>query len=105
MLETIDIKSRAYWFKVVEMLQQNWALIEEVNSNQYRIYFISDTSGVFDEMNFNSLDDAISSLERNGFRLYSKNGAESMYLNPPEPPFQRREHPNGKIYSSGMFWI
>jgi hypothetical protein len=35
--------------KVVEMLQQNWALIEDEVAGAVRVYFISDTSGVFDE--------------------------------------------------------
>jgi hypothetical protein len=27
--ETVEIRSRDYWFKIVEFLQQNWALIDE----------------------------------------------------------------------------
>ena len=27
--KTVEIRSRDYWFKIVEFLQQNWALIDE----------------------------------------------------------------------------
>jgi hypothetical protein len=27
--ETAEIRSHDYWFKIVEFLQQNWALIDE----------------------------------------------------------------------------
>ena len=32
--EFVEILSRDYWFKVVEMLQQNWALIEPSQSGK-----------------------------------------------------------------------
>jgi hypothetical protein len=28
MIERVDVKSRDYWVKFVEMLQQNWALVD-----------------------------------------------------------------------------
>ena len=46
----VDIVSHDYWVKIVEMLQQNWALIDDLPDGQVRVYFISDASGVFDEM-------------------------------------------------------
>ena len=27
--KVVEIRSRDYWFKIVEFLQQNWALIDE----------------------------------------------------------------------------
>jgi hypothetical protein len=39
------------------MLQQNWALIEAQGSGCV-VYFISDTSGVFDQIEFRTVDDA-----------------------------------------------
>lgn len=49
MNEPVTIHSTDFWVKVVEMLQQNWALIEDEVAGAVRVYFISDTSGVFDE--------------------------------------------------------
>ncbi len=104
MEDIIEIKSREYWFKVVEMLQQNWALIDESDDGGCKVYFIGDTSGVFDEMEFQSLDEASSALRRNGFALYAEDKKAQEFIVPPEPPFHRRTHPNGPIYSSGRFW-
>ena len=52
MSEPVPIQSTDYWVKVVEMLQQNWALIEAAKPEGVCVYFISDTSGIFDEMSF-----------------------------------------------------
>lgn len=39
----VEIHSRDYWVKVIEMLQQNWALIDpEYEKGQVRIYFFLD---------------------------------------------------------------
>ena len=32
--DEVKITSREYWFKVIEMLQQNWALIEFLSDNE-----------------------------------------------------------------------
>ena len=104
MTEQVPIQSRDYWFKVIEMLQQNWALIDPSDSDAVRVYFISDTSGVFDEMAFSSVDEASTALGRNGFRRFADETEVRSFLTPPCPPFRRAEHPNGPIYSSGRFW-
>ncbi len=49
MNEPVTIHSTDFWVNVVEMLQQNWALIEDEVAGAVRVYFLSDTSGVFDE--------------------------------------------------------
>ncbi len=102
--ELISIESRDYWVKVVEMLQQNWALFSPEQGNNVRIHFISDTSGVFDTMVFPSEADAISALRRNGFSRYADHVQLQSFLCPPKSPFHHRAHPNGHIYSSGRFW-
>ena len=66
----VKIKSRDYWFKVVDFLQQNWALIDE-QEDCVLVWFFGDTAGVFDELSFKSLDDALEALIRNGFRRYA----------------------------------
>jgi hypothetical protein len=43
----IAIQNTDFWVKIVEMLQQNWAVIEAEDENAARVYFINDTSGVF----------------------------------------------------------
>ena len=47
-----EIRSRDYWVKVVEMLQQNWALIDVEPDGSCIVHFIHDGSGKFDEMKF-----------------------------------------------------
>ena len=104
MIETVQIESDDFWVKVVEMLQQNWALIEPVPSGGVCVYFISDASGVFDEIAFPSTAKAIFALTRSGFRCYAKKQKLQSFLSPPSAPFHRHPHPNGLIYSSGRFW-
>lgn len=103
MNEEVPIQSRDYWFKVIEMLQQNWALID-ADPTGVVVYFFGDTSGVFDEMRFPSQDSAMSALQMNGFRCFADDASASSFVRCPEPPFTRRPHPNGPIYSSGRFW-
>lgn len=101
--DIIPIQSRGYWFKIVDFLQQNWALVDAVDEGCV-IWFFSDTSGVFDELRFPSANDAEAALRRNGFTLFEEDPTASAMLHRPEPPFVRRPHSNGLIYSSGRFW-
>lgn len=100
----IEIKSRNYWFKIVEFLQTNWALIDEQEDGKAHVWFFGDTAGVFDEMQFDTLEAAVHGLMDNGFDLYDENDEVKKFLTPPKPPFKRDTHPNGPIYSSGRFW-
>jgi hypothetical protein len=104
MSKTISIESRDFWVKVVGMLQQNWALVDPEQSGGVRIHFITDTSAVFDAMNFPLHADAIAALKLNGFKRYADDEQLQSFLRPPEPPFHPGSHPNGPIYSSGRFW-
>jgi hypothetical protein len=104
MTDPVEIISRDFWVKVVEMLQQNWALVDAGDDASARIYFVSDTGGVFDEMLLPSREEAESALRRNGFRRFSASPDLQAFLSPPREPFQRARHPNGPIYSSGRFW-
>jgi hypothetical protein len=103
MTEEVPIQSRDYWFKVIEMLQQNWALIDS-DAAGVVVYFFGDTSAVFDEMRFPSQDSAMSALQTNGFQRFADDASASSCVRCPKPPFTRRPHPNGPIYSSGRFW-
>jgi hypothetical protein len=104
MKELIKIKSRDYWFKVVGMLQQNWALIDEISGGSQRVYFVGDTSGVFDELEFTNVVAAEEALRRNGFVKYEEDPKAHQFIAKPEPPFARCPHQNGPIYSSGQYW-
>ncbi len=86
------------------MLQQNWAAIEADASGAVRVYFVSDTGGIFDEMTFASEAEAIAGLTRNGFRQFADAPNLQSFLRAPHPPFRTGHHPNGPIYSSGRFW-
>ena len=57
MIDKVQIKSLDYWFKVIEMLQQNWAIIDAPEGG-VTVYFVSDTGGVFGQIPFNSVDAA-----------------------------------------------
>lgn len=99
-----QINSTNYWFKIVEFLQTNWALIEESEDGKATVTFIDDTSGAFDEIVFPSLEQAVDELMENGFDMYSEATQVHKFLNPPMPPFTVVSHINGPIYSSGRFW-
>jgi len=105
MLQTIEISNHDFWFKVVEMLQQNWAVIEAgEEKSKFILYFIGDTSGVFDQMEFDNIAEAERQLHINGFEKYADNNEAQKFIKPPSPPFHKSGHPNGAIYSSGRYW-
>jgi hypothetical protein len=102
--DIVEIRSRDYWFKIIEMLQQNWALIDIDPSGPCLAYFMHDGSGVFDEMHFISEQEAHSQLKQNGFRRYAEDIKAHKFIGAPKPPFYKNSHPNGLIYSSGRYW-
>ena len=102
--EIVEIQSRDIWVKLVEMLQQNWALIDVEEDGRAHVFFLGDTSGVFDEMTFPTLEGAKDGLRWNGFQRFTEDEKLQEFLRPPQPPFWRSQHPNGLIYSSGRFW-
>lgn len=107
MSDIVEIQSRDYWVKVVGMLEQNWALIEtgDAACPGVRVFFIGDTSGVFDEISFGSADDAMHALHNNGFSRYADDSRLQSFIVPPKPTFWRSRHPSGAIYSSGRYWV
>jgi len=101
----VQIRSRDFWVKVVEMLQQNWALVEDDPDSQgCTVYFVGDTGGVFDRLRFKDSAEAKAALNENGFDRFADSSSLQEFLVPPEPPFFEARHPNGPIYSSGRFW-
>lgn len=101
---TIEIHSRDYWFKVIDFLQQNWALIDAQVDDGCVVYFFGDTSGVFDRMYFGSAAEAERELSKNGFKKYDLDEEATRFIRKPVPPFEEHQHPNGAIYSSGRYW-
>jgi hypothetical protein len=91
------------WIKVVGMLQQNWAVIIE-RSDSVLVVFYNDLCAVFDEMQFDSVEEATTGLLRNGFTKYSDNPQFSEFIALPEGQFVEGSHPSGRIYSSGEYW-
>jgi hypothetical protein len=103
--EEIDIANRDYWFKVVDILQQNWALIDSSKAGaKHIVYFITDKSGIFDQVEFDDIAEAQRQLGVNGFMRYEEDKKAKEVIVPPRPPFYRLTHPNGAIYSSGRYW-
>lgn len=93
------------WVKIVGMLQQNWASIEDT-ANGVAVYFANDGSYVFDEIPFASVADARAALVKNGFKRLRDSPDLQMAIDadPPKPPFTEGNHPSGRIYSSGRYW-
>ena len=83
MKNSVIIHSHDYWFKVVAMLQQNWALIETISPGCCRVFFISDTSGVFDELEFSNLAVAEAALRGNGFARFEEDIEAQQFLTRP----------------------
>jgi hypothetical protein len=100
----ISISSRVFYFKVVDMLQHNWALIDPLPDGGVIVWFVGDGSGVFDELRFPTHEKAHEALYHNSFALLNLDAQAQRLLAPPLPPYVRRPHPSGPIYSSGRFW-
>ena len=100
-MKNIDIKSETFWVKIVDFLQQNWALIEIID-NKVIVYFIQDASMVFDKIEFQTFEDAEKGLLKNGFKLYlDENENFQDFIVPPKKPYGEAARP---IYSSGQYW-
>jgi hypothetical protein len=91
------------WFKVVDFLQHNWAVIVPI-PDCVKVVFYGDTRGIFDELRFDSPETATDALRRNGFSRYRDDAKASEFIALPVGEFHEREHPNGRIYSSGRHW-
>ena len=90
----VRIKSRDYWFKIVDYLQQNWALIDETTDGCV-VFFFGDTSGVFDRLTFISVEEAETALRRNGFARFTEDKKVQEFIAIPKPPFYESVTPVG----------
>ena len=90
------------WIKVVGMLQQNWAVVVPEHGRA-EIVFFNDDSRVFDEMSFQSKEDAENGLRRNGFRKYSEEAVD--FIPRPDGAVVRTIPLSQGVYSSGEYWV
>lgn len=94
----IDIASTDLWVRVVDFLVVHWALIEVEGSGACVIYFVSETSSVFDEVVCKSVAQAEGFLRRHEFVRYSDDGPHTLFDAPP-PPYSRDEGAMGRVHS------
>lgn len=98
------ISIEGYWCKVIGMGERHWAVITSAN-NRCEVIFFMDDSCIFDKMTFFSSDQAKQALDNNGFSLYAEDEMLQKFVVAPQHPFGHRDHPSGKIYSSGKYWL
>jgi hypothetical protein len=100
---TPDDPEPTWWVKIVEMLQQNWALPVMLDG-KHAVLFVGDTSGMFDRIDFDDKRSQRNALVDNGFVEFARDPGLQEFLAPPPFPLSIQPHPNGFIYSSGRFW-
>ena len=104
--QIIEIGQSGRWFKVVEFLQQNWAVIQLIGSGpRIRIWFFDDGFNVFDFIDVTDIASARRSLQRNGFELYTESKYGFVSSPVPREKLPRFRWRPRRIYSSGEFWI
>ena len=54
------------------------------------MYFFGDTAGVFDQLDFHSIQEAEYALRRNGFARYEDDENVQEFIAKPKPPFRRQ---------------
>lgn len=125
------ITSTEWWYKPLEMLSQNWALVE-VNSKTkaVTVYFfydeglilgnggpstpikfykseLLDYASIIDSLEFENSKEAEQNLKSNGFKLIKQRSITDSYA--PDPPrqkkfFDAKKYHSG-IYSNDGYWI
>ena len=102
-LGSLDVETSRFWFKVVDMLQHNWAVILP-HDDGVEVVFFGDTSYIFDRMVFSLAEKAAKALLRNGFALFDDDKDAQIFI--PKPAAQLKDEPMYRrpIYSSGEFW-
>jgi ADP-ribosylglycohydrolase len=105
-----DLLQGELWVKVVEFMQQNWAVLQaDTPSESARIWFIDDGLSVFDYIDYESHATARRALRLNGFELYDASEHDWLesrlpeHLGPGHTP-ELRWSPR-RIYSSGKHWV
>jgi len=101
----IEIASRNFWYKIIGMLHQDWALVDAHDDTTATVYFLNDCSEVFDQVTFPSKAEAVNGLSENGFSLATQS---DFFVNrTPQPPFAlcgKFHYHYRPMYSSGKYW-
>lgn len=103
-MSELHIESRDFWVKTIDVLYQNWAVVNVGADGLATIYFMDGAGGVFDELPIESISSAATSLTRNGFVRYADSKDLHVRVKPPPSTYHRRLHPNGRVYSSNTTW-
>lgn len=105
-----DLLAGEVWVKVVEFLQQNWAVLRtDTPSAGARIWFVNDGRAAFDFIDYDSPAMARRALQLNGFQVYE--ASEHDWLESPIPgnlasgDIATRGWSPRPIYSSRKYWI
>ena len=119
MNETLEypISNRDWWFKVLGMLNENWALIEE-SPEKVTVYFFHSCgttkmsigprngpwAAIVDSLEFSNCNEALNALLRNGFSPFAE-VSDTWEGNPPPEGrlYDAREKEPG-IYSQEGYW-
>ncbi len=98
-------KLKNIWVKVTGTLQQNWAFVD-ANQTPIIIYFYDNNKMIFDQLEFESKDVAISGLIWNGFSnaLEHKDRNRIVYGEMTEIIISKNKRSFHKPYSSGDYW-
>lgn len=99
----LNVESSSFWFKIVEMLQHNWAVILPKDGG-IEVVFFGDTSYIFDRMQFADAYDAERALRRNGFAIFEDDPEAQSFIAKPEVLLKDDPIDHRPIYSSGQFW-
>jgi hypothetical protein len=122
-----EIASRDWWFKVIGMLKQNWALLEQAPSgtvtayffhdegktlgsngkkpaSPYRWWMLYDRVAVVDSIPFPTREVAEAALRRNRFELVRREPGPWSTKVPRGEMWDARRYEGG-VYSQGGYWI
>ena len=98
-------ESCRWWVRNLEGDDEVWAFATEGDDRKAAVYFSTETPVIFDELCFDSFEDAFVALARNGFDLFFENYAYyDGYGYAPAPPsgrFAIEPHP---IFSASTDW-
>jgi hypothetical protein len=97
------IISRDFWFKIVDFLQQSWALIDE-GADAVTVWFLDDGGGVSTGFHFPRNWRQSVPFAATAFAASRLIGGLKHFIATPRTPFHNRPNPNGPIYSSGRYW-
>lgn len=111
------ISSREWWFKVLGMLNENWALIEDT-PEKATVYFFHSSgmptmsikprngpwSAIVDSLEFSDWESAANALSRNGFTQFSAIADAWEGNPPPEEKFYDAREKEPGIYSKQGYW-